>query len=412
MKLVLFEQLHSCDLVVDAIYESSHNGLLAGEPLSKLLPGLGNMGGFRPSGRGKDKNLVVLFSTGEDKDWPDSLDLNTGQYVYFGDNKTPGHELHQTQKGGNKILRRVFELLHGDAAGRQKVSPFLIFKKYATEYGARSVQFKGLAVPGYQGMSATEDLVAVWKTTDGQRFQNYRSVFTVLDVATLSRCWISDILAGNANTDNAPLEWKRWVNGGHYTPLKSEPTTIIRSEAQQRPETPLKESILRSVWAHFDHANEAEKKRRAFIFERLAARLFQMQDQRVIIDEITRGVADGGRDAVGRYLLGLNEDPIYTEFSLEAKCYSPGYGEQKLNRVGVKEVSRLISRIRHRQFGVLVTTSVVHKQAYQEVREDRHPIIFISGRDIAEILIRAGFNTTQAVTTFLEIEFPTEVNNE
>ena len=29
--------------------------------------------------------------------------------------------------------------------------------------------------------TATADLVAVWKTTKGQRFQNYRAVFTVLD---------------------------------------------------------------------------------------------------------------------------------------------------------------------------------------------------------------------------------------
>ena len=412
MRIFPFSELSTSDLIVDAVYESSHDGLLAGEPLSKLLPGLGNMGGFRSSGRGQDKSLVVLFSTGEDKDWPDTLDLNTGQFVYFGDNKTPGHELHRTQKGGNKILRRVFELLHGSAEDRAKVPPFLIFQKFATDHGSRSVQFKGIAVPGYQGLSATEDLVAVWKTSNAQRFQNYRSVFTVLDVATLSRAWVTDILAGNVNTANAPAEWERWISDGHYTPLRSEPTTIIRSETEQLPDTPIKDSVLKTVWSHFDHLNEAEKKRRAYIFERFAARIFQMQDQRVVVDEITRGVADGGRDAVGRYLLGLTQDPIYAEFSLEAKCYSPGYGKQKLNRVGVKEVSRLISRIRHRQFGVLVTTSVVHKQAYQEVREDRHPIIFISGRDIAEILIRAGFNTPQAVATFLGTEFPTEVDDE
>jgi restriction endonuclease Mrr len=108
----------------------------------------------------------------------------------------------------------------------------------------------------------------------------------------------------------------------------------------------------------------------------------------------------------------LTDDPVYAEFSLEAKCYRPSLEEMTANRVGVKEVARLISRIRHRQFGVLVTTSVVHKQAYQEAREDRHPIIFISGRDIADILIRAGFNTPQSVETFLKAEFPTEVDDE
>jgi len=405
MKIIPFEQLSQSNLVVDAIYESTHNGLLSGEPLSKLLPGLGNMGGFRPSGRGEDKNLVVLFSTGEDKDWPDTLDLNTGQFTYFGDNKTPGHEIHDSKKGGNKILRRVFELLHVTKADRAKIPPFFIFKKLATANGSRSVQFKGIAVPGYPGVSATEDLVAVWKTTDGQRFQNYKSLFTVLDIATLSRGWVIDILAGNANSEQAPKVWRDWIDKGHYAPLKSEPTTIIRSEAEQQPDTPLKTNILKAVWSYFDHPNEAEKKRRAFIFEHFAARVFQMHDHRVLVDEITRGVADGGRDAVGRYLLGLTDDPVYAEFSLEAKCYQPGLNGKSINRIGVKEVSRLISRIRHRQFGVLVTTSVVHKQAYQEVREDRHPIVFITGRDIAEILIKSGYNTVEAVTQFLNAEF-------
>jgi hypothetical protein len=71
----------------------------------------------------------------------------------------------------------------------------------------------------------------------------------------------------------------------------------------------------------------------------------------------------------------------------------------------VKEVSRLISRIRHRQFGVLVTTSLIARQAYEEVREDRHPILFISGRDVAEILIANGFNTVERVAALLASEF-------
>lgn len=80
MRIISFDELSQSNLIVDAVYESSHDGQLGGEPLSKLLPGFGNMGGFRSSGRGADKNLVVLFSTGEDKDWPDTLDLNTGQF--------------------------------------------------------------------------------------------------------------------------------------------------------------------------------------------------------------------------------------------------------------------------------------------------------------------------------------------
>jgi len=142
------------------------------------------------------------------------------------------------------------------------------------------------------------------------------------------------------------------------------------------------------------------------LFEAFAARIFQMQDQRVVIDQLTRNVVDGGRDAVGHYRLGLIHDPVQVEFALEAKCYAPSRHGNRPNTVGVKEVSRLISRIRHMQFGVLVTTSAVARQAYQEVREDRHPIVFISGKDIADILITSGYNGRQVLLLFLETEFP------
>lgn len=407
-RIIPFDQLQDIDLYVDAIYESSHNGQLRGEPIKWLMPGCGNMGGFRPAGRGQDKNFVVLYSTGENKDWPDRIDLNTGQYVYYGDNQSPGHELHDTPKQGNLILRRAFDLLHVAQPDRRRIPPFFVFTKHPTADGARSVQFKGLAVPGYPGLPATEDLVAVWKTTDNQRFQNYRSVFTILDVPMISRAWLSDLAAGDNMTDNAPAAWAEWVEHGRYHPLTSEPTTIIRSEQDQTPDTDLKRSLLSTIWRHFDTDDRDEKKRRAFLFERFAGRIYQMHDQRVIVDEITRGVIDGGRDAVGRYLLGLPTDPVHAEFSLEAKCYRPPINELKANTIGVKEVSRLISRIRHRQFGVLVTTSVVARQAYQEVREDQHPIVFISGKDITEILISNGCNTPELVQTLLTNEFPIE----
>lgn len=396
-KVTPFKEVSTADLVVDAIYESSSDGQLSGEPISKLLPGSGNMGGFRVSGRGDRKNWIVLFSTGEDRDWPDTLDLSTGKFIYYGDNKTPGHELHDTRAGGNRVLRHAFAKLHDDTHPRVDIAPFLIFKKYPTASGARSVQFKGLAVPGFPGLSATEDLVAVWKSSDGQRFQNYRAVFTVLDVSLVKRAWVSDLAAGNPISANAPKAWVDWLVSGRYRPLAAEPTTIIRSTEQQTPDTTLKASILGCVWLHFKKAPIA--------FEAFAARIYQMTDSRVIIDEITRGTIDGGRDAFGRYLLGLGDDPVYAEFSLEAKCYRPPLHGETPNTVGVKEVSRLISRIRHRQFGVLVTTSVIARQAYEEVREDRHPIIFISGRDVAEILIKNGFNTPDRVEKLLEGEF-------
>lgn len=312
VRLIPYADLAGTDLIVDAIYEGAADGQLSAEPLSKLLPGIGNMGGFRAAGKGPDKKFVVLYTSGEDKDWPDTLDLSTGQFVYFGDNKTPGHELHETAPGGNKILRRVFELLHGSPPERARIPPFFVFMKYPTEASARSVQFRGIAVPGFASLPSTSDLVAVWKTTDGKRFQNYRATFTILDCGTISRKWIEDVTSGIPMPDDVPDAWKRWTKTGQYRALTAEPTTIIRNMESQLPNSPLKISILESIWNHFRNTPHA--------FERFAARIFQMHDPRVIIDSITQASVDGGRDAFGRYLLGLSEDPVYAEFSLEAKC--------------------------------------------------------------------------------------------
>ncbi|WP_223620596.1 hypothetical protein [Lysobacter sp. ESA13C] len=235
-RVVPFNQLPLADLTVDAVYESDLGGRLSGEPISKLLPGSGNMGGFRVAGRGSSRSWVVLFTTGEDPDWPDTLDLSTGKFDYYGDNREPGHELHETRAGGNKVLRHAFANLHADDGARSAIAPFFVFKKYPTSTGARSVQFKGLAVPGYPALSATEDLTAVWKSSAGQRFQNYRATFTILNVPVVKRAWIADLAGGEPSSENAPGAWLAWKHSGKYLPLAAAPNTIIRTTEQQVPD--------------------------------------------------------------------------------------------------------------------------------------------------------------------------------
>jgi len=109
---------------------------------------------------------------------------------------------------------------------------------------------------------------------------------------------------------------------------------------------------------------------------------------------------DGGRDAVGKYRIGLDENFIEVEFALEAKCYDVKHG------VGIKETSRLISRLKHRQFGVFVTTSYLHHLTYKEIKEDRHPIIVISARDIVGILKQSGYAVQTEVERWLNSTFP------
>tara|TARA_R110001606_G_scaffold395471_1_gene567836 strand:- start:1912 stop:2073 length:162 start_codon:yes stop_codon:yes gene_type:complete len=44
---------------------------------------------------------VVLYTSGENIDWPDTIGTETGIFQYYGDNKKPGHELHDTKKNLN-----------------------------------------------------------------------------------------------------------------------------------------------------------------------------------------------------------------------------------------------------------------------------------------------------------------------
>ena len=389
MKIYRYEELPTAELVVDAVYEGAPGSLLGGEALSALGLGVGNMGGFRAAGLQGQEKLVVLVTSGRELDWPDRLDPGTGEFVYYGDNRQPGHQLHETRRGGNKLLQTTFERLHSHPNRRETISPFFLFESTRTNVSSRSFRFLGLAAPGYPGMPATSDLVAVWKTTGGERFQNYRATFSILNVPVVTRAWLNDLSDGFIHTDNCPVSWSNWVRSGRYDLLTAEQTTEIRTTEEQTPDTPNMRAIVQTIWKRFEDAPTE--------FEAFAASIFQMSDPRVIIDEITRGSIDGGRDAIGRYQLGLKDDPVYVEFALEAKCYRPGIDGQTATTVGVRDVSRLLSRIRHRQFGVLVTTSTIARQAYQEVREDRHPIIFISGRDIADILIRNGYTEPDEV---------------
>lgn len=107
-KELSFTDLGSADLIVDAVYKGGTFGNLKDDPLSRLM-GCGNQGGFRHVGSYKTQKfkLAVLYSSLTEPDWPDQLDLETGLFVYYGDNRSPGHELHDTPHNGTSYCASV-----------------------------------------------------------------------------------------------------------------------------------------------------------------------------------------------------------------------------------------------------------------------------------------------------------------
>ena len=387
--LVAFADLADADLVLEAVYAGGTAGNTGDDPLARLLP-VGNQGGFRYRGspRKGSVQLAVLYTSGTDPDWPDVLDVHTGRFTYFGDNKKPGCQLHETQRGGNLLLSSVFEAAHAGAQQRAAIAPFLLFER--AERG-RDVRFRGLLAPGAEAVLPDEELVAVWRSTEGKRFQNYRALFTVLDVPVVTREWIRELLAGSTTGPASPKPWRDWVAARRYTALEAPATTVVRSREQQVPDA-AGSALLAEVNSYFQG--------RFHDFEACAVELWKMMAPATGHCELTQPSRDGGRDAIGEYLLGPQADQVAVEFALEAKCYSPG------NTVGTKDMARLISRLKNRQFGVFVTTSSFNAQVYKEVREDRHPVVMLCGKDIADLLRARGYSTPQSVRNWLETSFP------
>jgi hypothetical protein len=381
---VPFAELENADLWIDCIYKGGLVKNIGSEVLSRLMRA-GNSGGFRKV-LSKDKNrtaYVVLFTSMEELEWPDYLDEETGIFRYYGDNRKPGQDIHNTKKNGNILLRDVFEKLNFKSC--QDIPPFFIFKKHGT---GRDVKFLGLAAPGNRSISPDRDLVAFWRTMGDNRFQNYEAYFTILDTGEkpISRKWLHALVNEPENADlYAPEAWKEFVAKGRegIIPLKAPRIKKIPSRIDQLQMDEEGRVCINKIREFCSQDNYVS-------FEACATDIICKMDNNFIDFSLTRPWRDGGRDAIGHYQItqkSKSNYPLKIDCALEAKCYA----EDK--PVGVREMSRLISRIRYRQFGIFVTTSYVNNQAYSEVIDDGHPILIITRSDIASILRHNNINS-------------------
>lgn len=381
---VKFEDLEKANLIIDETYCGGTAPNMSSEVLSKLMLCM-NAKGFRPV---KDKKgnyaYCVLYTTGEDVDWKDYLDAELGRFIYYGDNKKSGTSIHNTKNIGNNILKNYFEKLENN--DRKSIIPFFIFQKVK----GRDVRFLGLAIPGDDRLTKEEQLISVWSQKDGKRYQNYKSVFSILDIEMIDRRWLIDLKNSVKNSKYEPENWRKWQKGGECKHLTSKKVVEYRNKEEQLPKKEPDLKIIKEIYNYFNDPYE---------FEKCAAKIAQMMDKNIVSYDLTRTRRDGGRDAIGKYRIGVSKSNIQVEFALEAKRYDINNG------VGVKETSRLISRIKHREFGILVTTSYVDMQTYKEIVEDGHPIVIISAVDIVEILKKSGIKTVKDVKEWLESNF-------
>ena len=281
-----------------------------------------------------------------------------------------------TPRKGNQLLEFVFECLNSKDGLIKDIPPFFIFKKTGCGW---DVKFLGLAAPGNPKISPDRDLVAFWRTMNEERFQNYEAYFTVLSTEeAIDRRWLNALIYDHENSiQYAPDVWKSFINKGRngIIPLIAKRILDVPSKYDQLQSDVEGQACLAKIRDYYTKFPQG--------FEVCAKSILEKIDPKFQDFELTRPWRDGGRDAVGYYVInsgGKANAPLRIDCALEAKCYS------EKNSVGVREMSRLISRIRYRQFGVMITTSYVDKQAYKEVMEDGHPILIVTASDIAQTL--------------------------
>lgn len=384
MMEVLFEKLETANLEIDCIYRGGNLPGKASEVLHRLMPGCSNSGGFRKVMRKDSSNLpayIVLYTSMAELEWPDYLDVETGVFRYYGDNRTAGRSITDTPRKGNLLLEDVFSRLNDHRT--EDIPPFFIFRKVGT---GSDVQFLGLAAPGNPKISPDRDIVAFWRSLNGNRFQNYEAYFTVLNTTTnISREWLHALIYDHdSSLDKAPESWKSFVRQGRngIIPLTAKRLLSIPTKYDQLQSDNEGLLCLNAIRSHY--------KENPYGFEYCAKEIIEKMDDRFHSFTLTRPWRDGGRDATGFYtIMGDSHKnfPLKIDCALEAKCYDVTHG------VGVRQMSRLISRIRHRQFGIMVTSSYVDRQAYQEVIEDGHPILIITASDIAATLRKSSITS-------------------
>ena len=383
------------ELRVDASYRNTGNWKKPHDEFNRFFrfadgKGINNTAGFRPKSRAGGNTDVtacafcVLVTNFGEHEWPDLLDRETGAFVYYGDNRSAGSPLLDTSVGGNRLLQEAFGWAH--ASKRASVPPFLCFENYQG-LGGRRMRFLGLACPGYPGLSGLEDLVAVWRVQGVERFQNYRARFTILQTETVPHAWLQDLVNGVAARDSAqcPAEWRAWVDSGVYAPLRCVRKRLPRAKREQMPMSAQEKALLRRLCRELTPRE----------FEYFVADLLPMLDERFVDPSVTSAVRDGGRDVLANYRVGHQYHQVQLEAYVEAKRWEQG------RAVGVRPMMRLISRLKHRDLGVFVTTSFFDQQVQRELIEDNHPVLLVSGGDIAKILVTGeygGANGKQRLT--------------
>jgi len=202
-------EIDEAPLIKGAIYEGGPS--IADEPIQRLI-GAGNQGGIRIKGSAGSWSKIVLYSTHEESEWPDSIDERHGHVTYYGDCRSPKQGVFEPK--GNAALNKIFERGFDVSNDRQHCPPFFVFTHVRDGAPPRTVRFRGLAVPGSPVVPSEEWLVAKWFGHSPNRFQNLVLRLTLIGDGPIDRHWVDNLDSKGIVSPGCPVELERWIELG------------------------------------------------------------------------------------------------------------------------------------------------------------------------------------------------------
>jgi hypothetical protein len=349
-----------------------------------------------------NKTPLINFHTNpfkedeEQSPWRDLIFQEEGRVMYNGDNKSSEKRANETY-GNKKVLENLSLYFSKNRIERLKAPPILVTKtiKIGTKTGFR--QFIGIGI-----INEPPVLVHQYEKSSNNVFTNYQFEITLISLApddTLNWDWIDDRRNKNISDEdslkNAPKNWIRWVQEGSdivsKIQLKIKSYRLI-NESEQRDLQPKNKKLVYDLLnIHYpDPISDGIR------FEALASFITTLyfSDKNYFRGWITVGSGDRGVDFVGRLDIG------HDSFS-NTSIIVLGQSKRYKNSISGERLTRVASRMTRGYIGVVVTLDVFTKQAQEEIKDDKLPIILINGKKVSELLLtyinKSGKTLTEIV---------------
>jgi len=314
--------------------------------------------------------------------WRDLVFQDEGRVVYNGDNKSSTTSANSTF--GNKKILEVLPLYFSkNKSDRLKAPPILVTQTVKINNKTGYRKFIGIGI-----ISESPKLVQQYEKDTDFVFSNYQfvvSLFALSTEDTFDWEWIDERREISFDDERvvlkAPKSWKKWVEFGNeilpVVKLNIKSYRVISEDEQRK--IPLKNNLIIKELLNVHYPDPIRDGIRFEAMASFIATLF-FDGQSYQRGWITLGTGDRGVDFVGRLDIG------HDSFS-STSIIVLGQSKRYKNSISGERLTRVASRMTRGYIGIVITLDTFTRQAQQEIKDDKLPIILINGKKVSELLL-------------------------